>query len=66
MDDRKQSLRDQLRDVNERIKDLEARIPPHSVKPTFISQLDELEAERDRILAAIEAENSKNTPAQGG
>ncbi|MFO7861835.1 MAG: hypothetical protein R6U41_11495 [Desulfosalsimonas sp.] len=42
-------LQKQLADVEEQIADLNQRIPPHSVKPVFIRQLDELEEKRDRI-----------------
>ena len=60
MDNTKQKLLDQLRDINAQIDDLEARIPPHSVKPGLIARLDELEAERDRLLAEMERQDNAN------
>ncbi|MFP4193884.1 MAG: hypothetical protein ACLFMN_03095 [Desulfobacterales bacterium] len=54
MTDRKQELREELERIEEEIKDLNERIPPHSVKPVFIQKLDELEARRDEILEELE------------
>lgn len=49
----KQDLLEQLREVEEEIAQLNERIPPHSVKPIFIQQLDELEEKRDAIKARL-------------
>ncbi len=50
VEEKRKELQQALHDIEQRIEELEQRIPPHSVKPHFIQQLDELEAERDRIL----------------
>jgi hypothetical protein len=39
--------------VEEEIAQLNERIPPHSVKPVFIQQLDELEERREAIKAKL-------------
>lgn len=54
MNDMKQELEEELERVEAEIKDLNERIPPHSVKPVFIEKLDELEARRDSILESLE------------
>ncbi|MFW6011512.1 MAG: hypothetical protein ACOC8R_00350 [Desulfosalsimonas sp.] len=54
MKDREQELREELKRVEKEIKDLNDRIPPHSVKPVFIQELDDLEARRDEILDELE------------
>ncbi|MCF8095589.1 MAG: hypothetical protein K9J79_09555 [Desulfobacteraceae bacterium] len=54
MPDRKQELEEKLARIESEIKDLNERIPPHSVKPVFIQKLDELEARRDEILESLE------------
>lgn len=55
MTDDRSKLEEELHGVEARIEALEERIPPHSVKPHFIRQLDELEAERDRIIERLTA-----------
>lgn len=54
MPDRKQELEEELARIESEIKDLNERIPPHSVKPVFIQKLDELESRRDEILESLE------------
>lgn len=54
MKDREKELREELVRVEKEIKDLNDRIPPHSVKPVFIQQLDDLETRRDEILGELE------------
>ena len=51
---KKEQLLSELRRLDEEIARLNARIPPHSVKPVFIQQLDELEEKRDAVLQALE------------
>lgn len=47
-------LQKQLAEVEEQIAELNQRIPPHSVKPVFIRQLDELEEKRDEIQKQLQ------------
>jgi predicted nuclease with TOPRIM domain len=49
----KEELQKKLREVEEEIAQLNERIPPHSVKPVFIQQLDELEERREAIKAKL-------------
>jgi DNA-binding transcriptional MerR regulator len=50
---RKKELRKQLERVEQEIAELNERIPPHSVKPVFIQQLDELEEKQDAIESEL-------------
>lgn len=52
-EDRKKRLLAELERVEQEIAELNERIPPHSVKPVFIRQLDELEERRDAIVAEL-------------
>lgn len=54
MSDRQKELEAELGRIEKEIAELNERIPPHSVKPVFIQQLDELEARRDEILGELE------------
>ncbi|MCF8110319.1 MAG: hypothetical protein K9J85_02415 [Desulfobacteraceae bacterium] len=54
MTDKKQELRKELERIDAEIKDLNERIPPHSVKPVFIQKLDDLESRREEILGELE------------
>lgn len=53
MNQRKEELEKKLSDIQERIRDQEARIPPHSVRPHQIQELENLEEERDRLLEEL-------------
>ncbi|MGM0453821.1 MAG: hypothetical protein ACQERN_11710 [Thermodesulfobacteriota bacterium] len=65
MENTKQKLLDQLIDINAQIDELEASIPPHSVQPGLIARLDELEAERDRLLTEMERQDNANHTSRG-
>ncbi|MHB1653970.1 MAG: histidine kinase [Desulfitobacteriaceae bacterium] len=47
-------LEKQLQDVEAQLEDLKARWPAHSLKPAMLSQLEELEDERDRLKRLVE------------
>jgi len=53
METRLESLRQKLRGIEERIDEQRKRIPPHSVKPAAIMELEALEEERDALAAEI-------------
>jgi hypothetical protein len=46
-------LENQLHLLEERIKEVEKRLPAHSVKPPIMVELLELEDERDKILSKL-------------
>ena len=48
------SLKKRLKELDERIKMVEKRLPAHSVKPTIMTELFELEDERDALLHELE------------
>lgn len=41
-----------IRELEEQIADMEARLPAHSVPPSMIQELEELEEELERLKAA--------------
>jgi hypothetical protein len=49
------SLENELHLLEERIKEVEKRLPAHSVKPPIMVELLELEDERDEILSKLVA-----------
>ena len=49
------TLEAELEKLNERIKDQEARLPAHTIKPIMLIELEELEDERDALEARIAA-----------
>ncbi|MFP4034817.1 MAG: hypothetical protein ACLFRE_04660 [Desulfovermiculus sp.] len=53
MADRYRELTEQLRELEEKIEEQKKRIPPHSVKPEQIMELERLEEERDDLLAKL-------------
>ena len=53
MEDEK-ALQTKLKELEEKIKETEGRLPAHSVKPAIIHELLELEDERDAILARLD------------
>ena len=48
------SLKKRLKELDEQIKMVEKRLPAHSVKPTIMTELFELEDERDALLHELE------------
>ncbi|MDZ7759260.1 MAG: hypothetical protein U5L00_03265 [Desulfovermiculus sp.] len=53
MADRYRELTEQLRELEEKIEEQKKRIPPHSVKPEQIMELERLEEERDDLQAKL-------------
>lgn len=49
----KKKLEDKLRELDERIAEVNKRMPAHSVKPTIMTELFELEDERDALEKQI-------------
>ena len=49
----KKKLEDKLRELDEKIAEVNKRMPAHSVKPTIMTALFELEDERDEILKQL-------------
>ena len=50
-----EALEKTLKALNERIEDVEKRLPAHSVKPPIMTELFELEDEREAVLKQLEA-----------
>jgi len=48
-----QELKNRLKALEEEIKEQEARIPAHSVRPDQLIELERLENERDTILSQL-------------
>ncbi len=53
MSDRCRELKEQLQELEEKIEEQEKRIPPHSVQPEQVMELERLEEERDVLLEEI-------------
>jgi hypothetical protein len=51
----KKKLEDKLRELDEKIAEVNKRMPAHSVKPTIMTELFELEDERDALEKQIMA-----------
>ena len=49
------ALQEKLKELDEKIAEVNQRMPAHSVKPTIMMQLFELEDERDALVKKIEA-----------
>jgi len=49
------ALEKKLKELDEKIAEVNKRMPAHSVKPPIMSQLFELEDEREAIVKKIEA-----------
>lgn len=49
-----QALEKKLKEVDEKIAEVNQRMPAHSVKPPIMMQLFELEDERDALAKQIE------------
>ena len=50
-----EELEKKLNTLNNKIKDVEDRLPAHGIKPPIMTQLFELEDERDALLIQISA-----------
>ena len=55
MQDRVEELRVRILDLQERIEDQERRIPPHSVQPEHLQELERLEEERDALQRELDS-----------
>lgn len=51
-------IEEELKKIEAEITDLKARWPAHSLKPAMLSQLEDLEEERDRLKDLISNEKS--------
>ena len=49
-----QSLKMKLKELDEKIKAIEKQLPAHSVKPPIMTQLFELEDERNAVFNELE------------
>lgn len=49
-----EQLKKELEEIEFQIKDLKARWPAHSLKPSMLIQLEDLEEERDRLKRLVE------------
>ena len=49
------ALEKKLKEIDKKIEDVENRLPAHSVKPPIMTELFELEDEREAIVRQIEA-----------
>jgi hypothetical protein len=47
--------KEKTREIEEKIADLKARWPPHSVPPSMWQQLEELEAQLEKAIRAAKA-----------
>lgn len=47
-------LEQQLEEVEAKLEDLKARWPAHSLKPAMLSELEDLEEERDNLKDLVE------------
>lgn len=48
-----EELKQKLRELDKKIEDVEKRLPAHSVKPPIMTELFELEDEREALLKKI-------------
>jgi hypothetical protein len=48
-----EALEKKLRELEQKIEDVENRLPAHSVKPPIMTELFELEDERETLLKKI-------------
>jgi hypothetical protein len=53
MEKEREQLKEQLSNIEEKIRELEDRMPAHGVKPGMMAEMSELEDERDAILYQI-------------
>lgn len=61
MADYLRELKVQLQELEKKIAEQEKRIPPHSVKPEQILELERLEEERDALQEKLRSFESKET-----
>jgi DNA repair exonuclease SbcCD ATPase subunit len=54
-------LEDKLKELDEKIAEVNKRMPAHSVKPPIMTELLALEDERDDIFNQLEALKQKKT-----
>ena len=54
-------LEDKLKELDEKIAEVNKRMPAHSVKPPIMTELLALEDERDDIFKQLEALKQKKT-----
>ena len=60
----KKNLEDKLKELDEKIAEVNKRMPAHSVKPTIMTELFELEDERDALeKQIIELKKNPKGPA---
>jgi hypothetical protein len=50
-----EALEQKIKEIDKKIEDVENRLPAHSVKPPIMTELFELEDEREAILRQLEA-----------
>ena len=50
-----EELEDKLNTLDGKIKDVENRLPAHGIKPPIMTELFELEDEREAVLKRLEA-----------
>jgi len=53
--DQKQKLQKKLAELERKIKEVEKRLPAHSVKPLIMTELFELEDEYEAVSAQLKA-----------
>ena len=60
----KKNLEEKLKELDEKIAEVNKRMPAHSVKPTIMTELFELEYERDALeKQIIELKKNPKSPA---
>lgn len=55
MEERITELRERILDLQQRIEEQERRIPPHSVQPEHMQELERLEDERDALQRELDS-----------
>jgi hypothetical protein len=55
------NLKDRLKELDEKIAEVNKRMPAHSVKPPIIAELFALEDERDEVFKQLEVLKQKKT-----
>lgn len=48
------SLKERLKELDEQIREVEKRLPAHSVKPPIMTELFKLEDEREAVLEELQ------------